>query len=67
MSKVILEFDIPEEKEAAEIAQKAGAYYSMLWDIQQYIRTLTKYEEREAIPVEEIADKLRELLSDYDA
>lgn len=66
MPKVTLEFNLPEEVEEAKMAQNAGAYYSMLHDIANYARTLRKYEEREAIPVKEVHDKLIELIADFE-
>jgi len=66
MAKLILEFNLPEEREEAEMTQKAGAYHSMLWEIAQYARKLRKYDERDSLPKEEVVDKLHELLADFD-
>lgn len=65
MPKLILEFNLPEEREEAEITQKAGAYHSIIWDVQQYIRKLRKYDDRELIPKDELVDSLNELLIDF--
>lgn len=43
MSKVILEFDMPEEAAEANIAMKAGEYFVVLHDIDQKLRDITKY------------------------
>jgi hypothetical protein len=68
MSKVILEFDIPEETAEANLALKGGAYFVVLHDLDQKLRDITKYENnpfgggkatKEQI---ELAEKLREYL-----
>lgn len=65
MSTLSLTFTLPEEREEAEIAQKGGLYYSMLYEMRQYRRTLYKYDERKSIPKEELISKLDELLCDF--
>ena len=68
MSKVILEFDIPEETAEANLALKGGEYFVVLHDIDQKLRDITKYNNnpfgggiatKEQI---ELAEKLREYL-----
>ena len=44
MSKVILEFDIPEEAAEANLALKGGEYFVVLKDLYQKLRDITKYE-----------------------
>ena len=44
MSKVILEFDIPEETAEANLALKGGAYFVVLHDLDQKLRDITKHE-----------------------
>jgi hypothetical protein len=43
MSKVILEFNLPEEQDEFDTANNAGKYYSVLWDLDQYLRNFVKY------------------------
>lgn len=45
MPKVTLEFNLPDEKAEYEIAIKAGSYYSVLWDMQEYF--MRKYKHKE--------------------
>ena len=62
----ILKFKLPEEREEFEMTQKAWAFYGALLDLQDYIRKLRKYDERELVPKEELIDKLGEILSKLD-
>lgn len=66
MPKAILSFKLPEEAAEFELAQKAGAYHSMIWEIQQYVRTLRKYDGRSEISIEELASKIHEITSDFE-
>jgi hypothetical protein len=66
MPKLILEFNIPEERDEAKIAQNGGLYYSMLFDIRMYLRSLNKYDERDTIPKEELIDKISSILEDFE-
>lgn len=43
MSKLILEFDMPEEAAEANLALKGGEYFVVLHDIDQKLRDITKY------------------------
>jgi molecular chaperone GrpE (heat shock protein) len=43
MPKGILEFNLPEEQDEFELANNAGKYYSVIWDIDQYMRNQIKY------------------------
>ena len=42
-----LVFKLPEEREELEICQRAGAYYSALFEMREYLRKLSKYPEKE--------------------
>jgi hypothetical protein len=41
--KAILEFDLPEEQDDHKLAVNAGKYYSVLWELDQYMRNQIKY------------------------
>lgn len=60
--KAYLAFKLPEEREEHELCLKAGAMSCVLWDIENYMRSLRKYDEREVIPKNEIIDKITDLL-----
>ncbi len=65
MPKVILEYQLPEELDEYETAMKGGNYHYILDEIKRYVRSLSKYDERELIPIEELADKINELTADF--
>lgn len=41
--KVILKFNLPEEKEELKLAQKGADYFSVLWDICQKTRSYLRH------------------------
>jgi len=41
--KAILEFKIPLEEENFELALKSRDWYNVVWDLNQWIRSQTKY------------------------
>ena len=42
--KAILEFNLPEEQEEHRTALNGGKYYSVIWELGAYLRSLYKYE-----------------------
>lgn len=65
MGKVKFEFDTAEENNDIELCANRYKLAQMLYDIQDYIRNLNKYEERNEIPVEEISEKLSTMIEDW--
>lgn len=62
--KGILVFKLPEEREEFEMTQKAGSYYSALFDIDNYLRAKCKHEgEKWAC---EFREKFHEILKEND-
>ena len=43
MPKIIMEFDLPEEREDFDMANNGAKYYSFICDIQQQARSWDKY------------------------
>jgi hypothetical protein len=43
MPKATLTFDLPEEQSEFDLANNASKYYSVLWDLDQYLRNFVKY------------------------
>jgi hypothetical protein len=41
--KAILEFDLPDDKIEYELANNAAKMYSVLWDLDQWLRAQYKY------------------------
>ena len=66
MPKLIFEFQLPEEKEEVKIHQNAGAYYSALWDINEYLVKLVNDDVRKKIPKDEVIEQLKYLMSGVD-
>ena len=70
MPKATLEYNLPEEQDEFELAANAGKYYSVLWDLDQYLRNKVKYA-AEDVPEEytnamdETRTKLMKLLEAY--
>ena len=62
--KAIIEFSLPEEQEEYEIFNNARNYYAQLWDIDQYCRSVIKYDVDNDKSVNEVAEKIRSMLHD---
>jgi hypothetical protein len=43
MPKVTIEYNLPDEQDEFEEANNARKYYSVLWELDQYLRNKTKY------------------------
>jgi hypothetical protein len=41
--EAILKFNLPEERPEFELAVDASKWYSVCWDMDQYLRSQTKY------------------------
>jgi hypothetical protein len=78
MSELILKFTLPEEKEESEFALRGIDWHVVCWDLDQYLRSQTKYDpgpkegstpeelaahEARQNALQEIRDKLYEFLS----
>jgi hypothetical protein len=67
--EAILKFNLPEETPEFKLAANASNWYSVVWDLDQYLRSQTKYAP-DSMPEEvynalsETRDKLREIMSD---
>jgi hypothetical protein len=67
--KAILEFNLPEDQNKFEMVNNASKTYSVIWELQQWLRGRVKYAPdgmpQEAYDTfEECRDKLNELLID---
>jgi len=67
--EAILKFDLPEESPEFRLAVNASKWYSVVWDIDQYLRSQTKYAP-DSMPEEvyetfnKTREKLREIMND---
>ena len=66
MAKLVLEFDLPDEREEALRAQQGPDLVSVLWDLDEYLRSAIKYglEGVDSATAQIIRDRLHELLDD---
>jgi len=67
--KAILEFNLPEDDQEFELATKGLGFWNVLWELDQSLRSKTKYAPDD-LPqdkydaYQEIRDELRELMSE---
>ena len=59
--KAILEFDLPDDQEEFEIANRAMDYHSALWDIDQHMRTCLKHGHTYKT-IEEVMEHIRTMM-----
>lgn len=55
--EAILKFNLPEEQDEFELANNAGKYYSVIWDLDQYLRNYVKY------PAEDVPELLTDTMA----
>ncbi len=67
MSKLKLEFNLPEEKEDADVATHAVDLYFSLYDIDNFLRECIKYNKVgfDVETADKIRDKLYEILEEH--
>ena len=69
--KAILEFNLPEDQQDFDLATKGLKFWSVLYDLDQSLRTKTKYAP-DSLPqdkydaYQEMREELRELMSNND-
>jgi len=67
--KAILEFNLPEDQQEFDLATKGMKFWSILWELDQSLRSKTKYAPDD-LPqdkydaYQEIREELRELMSE---
>ena len=61
MSTTILKFKVPEENDELYYAQHGAAYYSALFELDQKLRNMAKYENIKTVKIEDIRTLIREL------
>jgi hypothetical protein len=66
MPKAVLEFNLPEEKEEFELAQRGISYKIVLDDLDNWLRAKVKYEDMNIISVNSVREKLRELMEEQE-
>lgn len=68
MPNITIKYKLPEERFEFDLANKAEKWYSVLWDLDQYLRNKLKYDEKlskgENKAFEEIREHLHELMEE---
>lgn len=57
-----LVFKLPEEREEFHDAQNGVNYHIALVDLDNWLRALVKYEDKTKVTVDEVREKIREIL-----
>ena len=70
MPEAILKFNLPEEQSEFDITSNAGKYYSVLWDLDQYLRNFIKYPSDREDPIltdtmAKVRDELWRLMKEH--
>jgi hypothetical protein len=72
MPEAILKFnlDLPEDLEEFELANNARKYYSVIWDLDQYLRNFVKYPSDREDPIltdtmAKVRDELWKLMNEH--
>jgi hypothetical protein len=60
--KAVIEFQLPEEQEEFNTFSNASKYYSTLWDLDQWLRGIIKYDDSLTDEQETIYQKVRDRL-----
>lgn len=64
-SEVTFKFFLPEHSDELYIYSNAQTMYSLLWELDQYCRSIIKYNEKDPISALDLAERIREIIS-YD-
>lgn len=64
MSKAILEFNLPEDREEFEMASKGPDYYNALFDIDNHCRNSLKHGHAYKTP-DEVLEDIRKMILDH--
>ena len=70
MPKATIEFNLPEEQSEFDTANNASKYYSVLWDLDQYLRNFVKYPSDREDPIltdtmAKVRDELWRLMKEH--
>jgi len=64
--QAFLKFKFPEDEELFKLCIHAKDFYFILNNLDEWLRKLQKYDEKETLTIEEIRNKIYELLNEYD-
>ena len=63
--KSALIFNLPEEREDFELAQKGWAYKRVIDELHSWLRQLSKYENKKTVTIDQLKEKIIEPQNDY--
>lgn len=63
--KATLEFNLPEEQEDFDLVNQARSLYLVIFELEDYLRDLTKYKNIETINVDDLRQKIVNLKLEY--
>lgn len=66
--KISIDFDLPEESEQLAMCLDGEKAHAVLWDLDQYLRSLLKYfdlDEEVDTALRDVRDKLHEYIADH--
>lgn len=63
--KAILEFNLPDDQPEFDLANKGSDYYSVLWEMDQWLRSQIKYNDSLTNEQYEVYEKCREQLREF--
>lgn len=66
MPTATLTFNLPEEQDEFALATKAGALNSALYEYSQWLRSVSKHGDPEAVTFDECKDKFWEIMAEYE-
>jgi len=68
--KAILEYNLPDEQQEYDLANKGSDLSIIIWDLDQWLRNEIKYNneltDKESDTYNKIRDKLREIMEEHD-
>jgi hypothetical protein len=65
--KTILMFNLPKDADELYNAQKGLDFKCVLWDLDNWLRNMVKYENIESVDPQDVRKKIYDLLDEYDA
>ena len=65
MSYGILKFKLPEEQDEFDMAQNGVLYSIILENLSNKLRSMSKYEDKDVISIEELREFLGEQMNEY--
>lgn len=63
--KVTLEFNLPEEHEAHHCALMGGNYKGAMQELDNWLRSVQKYTDKDMVTIESVREKLNEALEGH--